>query len=88
LSYPCCGFRWNVALFSPLLRVQPAIWLPQQLTVTYLKCVVGFMIFGSWYVNVGSPRRVIGVTDGQMDRQFSALYRLTIVNSLQTISSS
>jgi len=41
------------------------------------------MILGSCYVDVGSPRRVIGVMDRQTDGQlFSFIYRPALVPAL------
>ena len=40
------------------------------------------MMLGSWYVHVGSSRRVNGVTDGQTDRRMAFrlyIYRFRII---------
>ena len=64
-----CSFLWLMIFlhFFVFNRLLNTSWSPHQLVVTNVKYVDnGFMVLGSWYVDVSSPRRVIGITDRQV----------------------
>jgi len=71
-NWASCGFRWNVArVFSTSLSSSSCRTQLHWLVVTNEDD--GFMVLGSWYGDVGSPRRVN--SDRQTDGQdFSFIY--------------
>ena len=64
----CCGFKGMLlSVFFNLL--QSANWTPRELEVINLKFADNkFMALDGWSVDVGSCRRVIGVTDKLRDK--------------------
>jgi len=70
-SMECCSSFPHFFIFNLL---QNAIWSRiDSRWQTWSRRMMGFLMLGSWYVDVGSPRWVIGATDRQTDG-FSALY--------------
>ena len=60
------GMLLNFFVFNPL---QSTNWMPCELVVLNLKYTYnGFMVFGSWSVDAGSSRWVIGMTDKEKDK--------------------
>ena len=68
-SMECCSSLLHFFVFNLL---QNASWSLHYLAVTNLKWEDDrFMVLGSWYADLSSPRQVIGVTDRQ---DFSFIY--------------